>query len=68
MLFKEYTYSVLIVSSFEKFSANIQPLLPETLEVHISHHHSVLSSLDDISLPNRFRVSAFSAVSSQSRL
>ncbi len=29
MLFKEYTYSVLIVSSFEKFSANIQPLLPE---------------------------------------
>ena len=29
MLFKEYTYSVLIVSSSEKFAASLTPLLPE---------------------------------------
>lgn len=29
MLFKEYTYSVLIVSSSEKFASTILPLLPE---------------------------------------
>lgn len=29
MLFKEYTYSVLIVSSSEKFAASLIPLLPE---------------------------------------
>ena len=29
MLFKEYTYSVLIVSPSEKFAESIRPLLPE---------------------------------------
>ena len=29
MLFKEYTYSVLIVSSYEKFAASIKSMLPE---------------------------------------
>lgn len=29
MLFKEYTYSVMIVSSSEKFTATVLPLLPE---------------------------------------
>lgn len=29
MLFKEYTYSVLIASSSEKFAAGIRPMLPE---------------------------------------